>query len=412
MANIFVNRQSVGRLSRAEPVNQFTYDIGVSPAQAVSLLMPVGAGVHVAEKPGALHPVFDMSLPEGALREAVSQLFAKALPVLDDLALFQIVGRSLIGRLRCGETPADLDEVPAHDLRDLLKSRGTGDLFADLLTRYALYSGVSGVQPKVLVRDNGSLRTNTFSPVNPGERLTAHGTTHIVKSFDPVKFPGLAANEFFCLRAARSAGLDVAQAELAQDGGLLVITRFDLKPNGSYLAFEDGCALSGRLSREKYEGSYEQLAATLAQVLRSPDGATAELARFFRSLVFSIVVRNGDAHRKNFGVLYDDTGGDVTLAPAFDIITTTPYIPQDSMALTLDGTKRWPDAKRLEKFGVQRCRLSASAAKTIMAEVAEAVAQTSRDFSTIDDLDPRSGDLSQKMQFAWTEGVASIAHRP
>lgn len=408
MLNVFVNRQPVGSLFRADPVNRFTYDPGVTRSQAVSLLMPVSEGVYVAERPGALHPVFDMSLPEGPLREAVSQLFAKALPAVDDLALFQIVGRSLIGRLRCGETSTDLDEVPAHDLRDLLQTRGTSDLFADLLTRYARYSGVAGVQPKVLVRDNGSLRTTTFSPVNPGERLTAHGTTHIVKSFDAAKFPGLAANEFICLRAAHAAGLDVAEAQLARDGGLLVITRFDLKSDGAYLAFEDGCALSGRLSREKYEGSYEQLAATFAQVLRGPDGATAELARFFRSLVLSIAVRNGDAHRKNFGVLYDDASGDVTLAPAFDIITTTPYIPQDSMALTLDGTKRWPDAKRLERFGVQRCRLGPSTAKTIIAEVAEAVANTSRDLSAMGDLDINAGDIPSRMRSAWAEGVASL----
>lgn len=408
MVNVFVNRQSVGRLFRADPVNRFSYDPEVVRAQAVSLLMPVSETAYVAERPGALHPVFDMSLPEGALREAVSQLFAKALPVLDDLALFQIVGRSLIGRLRCGETPADLDEVPPHDLRGLLQSRGTGDLFADLLTRYARYSGVAGVQPKVLVRDNGSLLTSTLSPVAPGQRITAHGTTHIVKTFDPAKLPGLAANEFLCLRAAGAAGLAVAEAELARDGGLLVITRFDLKPDGSYLAFEDGCALSGRLSRDKYEGSYEQLAGTLAQVLRGPDGASAELAHFFRSLVLSVAVRNGDAHRKNFGVLYDDASGDVTLAPAFDIISTTPYLPHDSLALTLDGTKRWPDAKRLERFGVQRCRLSPAAAKTIIAEVAAAVAQTARDFPAMRDLDPLMGDLPDKMQAAWSEGVADL----
>lgn len=410
MVNIFVNRLPVGSLFRADPVNRFAYGPDVPSSEAVSLLMSISEGVYMAGRPRALHPVFDMSLPEGALRELVSQLFAKDLPALEDLTLFQIVGRSLIGRLRCGETPADLDEVPSYDLRDLLQSHGTGDLFADLLTRYARYSGVAGVQPKVLVRDNGSLRTHTFSPVDPGERLTAHGTTHIVKAFDSVKFPGLAANEMFCLRAARTAGLDVAQAELARDGGLLVITRFDLKPDGSYLAFEDGCALSGRLSREKYEGSYEQLAATLAQVLRSPHGATAELARFFRSLVLSIAVRNGDAHRKNFGVLYNDASGDVTLAPAFDIITTTAYVPQDSLALTLDGTKRWPDAKHLERFGVQRCRLSPVAAKSIIAEVVESVAQTARDFSVMRDLDPRAGDIPDKMQSAWAEGIASLTH--
>lgn len=66
MVNVFVNRQPVGSLFRADPVNRFTYGPGVSPSQAVSLLMPVSEGVYVAERPGSLHPVFDMSLPEGA----------------------------------------------------------------------------------------------------------------------------------------------------------------------------------------------------------------------------------------------------------------------------------------------------------------------------------------------------------
>src|SRR5690606_31012532 len=149
---------------------------------------------------------------------------------------------------------------------------------------------------------------------------------------------------------------------LSADGRMLLVERFDLKTDGSYLAFEDGCALAGRLSRDKYEGSYEQLAATLTSVLRGPNGTQAELARFFRSLVLSVAVRNGDAHRKNFGVLYDRATDLVWLAPTFDVITTTAYLPEDTLALTLDGTKRWPDRKRLQRFGVQRCQLTSKAA--------------------------------------------------
>jgi serine/threonine-protein kinase HipA len=409
--NIFVNRAPVGTLTREEPLNRFVYQGGVPPAQAVSLLMPVAPDAYSAERAGVLHPIFDMSLPEGALREAVSALFAKALPVFDDLALFQIVGRSLIGRLRCGDTPADLDQVPPQNLKDLLASHGTTELFADLLQRYAQYSGVAGVQPKILVRDNGSLRTDTFSPVASTDRLTAHGATHIVKSFDPLRFPGLAANELICLRAARAAGLEVAQAQIAADGRLLVVERFDLKPDGSYRAFEDGCALSGRLSRDKYEGSYEQLAGTLAQVLRGPDGLPAELGKFFRSLVLSVAIRNGDAHRKNFGVLYDDATDTVTLAPTFDIITTTPYLPADSLALTLDGTKRWPEAKRLLRFGIRRCQLSPAAAKAIIVEVRAGVAKTTGDLNNFHELDSAGIATAENMLKSWQAGIATLSDR-
>jgi serine/threonine-protein kinase HipA len=410
VANIFVNRQPVGILTREEPLNRFAYDTEVAPGQAVSLLMPAGGGPYFGERASALHPIFDMSLPEGALREAVSNLFAKALPIFDDLALFQIVGRSVIGRTRFAQSTSDLDQVPAVDLTDLLKSRGTGELFADLLTRYAQYSGVAGVQPKVLVRDNGALRTTTLSPVETGERLTAHGSTHIVKSFDSAKYPGLAANEFLCLRAAKRAGLDVRESDIANDGRVLVIERFDLRPDGSYLGFEDGCALAGRHSREKYEGSYEQLAGALAAVIRSPVGTADELGRFFRSLALSIAVRNGDAHRKNFGVIYDDATGNVTFAPTFDVVTTSAYLPKDTLALTMDGTKRWPDRKRLERFGVRRCQLTPAAAKAVVAEVAEAVAATANDIGTLAELDPDARETGVLMKSAWAEGVASLTH--
>lgn len=241
-----------------------------------------------------------------------------------------------------------------------------------------------------------------------GERVTAHGTTHIVKSFDAGKYPGLAANEYFCLKAAKGAGLSVPPVEIATGGHLLIVERFDLKADGTYLAFEDGCALDGRLSREKYEGSYEQLAATLASSLRGPEGTASELARFFRSFVLSVVVRNGDAHRKNFGVVYDDSTGTVSLAPAFDIVTTSVYLPNDSLALTLDGTKRWPDAKRMVRFGRQRCQLTEAAAKTIVAEVLDGVAQIARELATLPDLDPQAKDTADRMRNAWSEGIESL----
>lgn len=408
MANVFVNRRAVGALTREDPANRFVYDDGVPDSLAVSLLMPISRTPYHAERAAVLHPVFDMSLPEGALREALNNMFAKALPVFDDLALLEIVGRSLIGRLRFGPSPEDLDQVPAQNLRELLANRGTEGLFADLLQRYARYSGVAGVQPKLLIRDDGSLGTSTFSPAPVSERVTAHGTTHIVKSFDAGKYPGLAANEYFCLKAARSAGLSVPPVEIATEGHLLIVERFDLKADGTYLAFEDGCALDGRLSRERYEGSYEQLAATLASSLRGPEGTTVELARFFRSLVLSVAVRNGDAHRKNFGVVYDNATGAVSLAPAFDIVTSSVYLPNDSLALTLDGTKRWPDAKRLVRFGRQRCQLTEAAAKAIVAEVADGVAQVAHELVNLPDLDPQAKDTADRMRKAWSEGIESL----
>lgn len=412
MTNIFVNHQAVGTLRREEPRIRFDYADGAPAERAVSLLMPPLGEPYFAEENGLLHPIFDMSLPEGALRAALQGLFSKAMPAFDDLALFQIVGRSLIGRIRAGRSAFDLDQVPAQNLKDLLGQRGTGELFGELLRRYAEYSGIAGVQPKVLVRDDGSLQSANFSPIATGDRISAPGSTHIVKAFDRARYPGLAVNEWLCLRAARAAGLKTARAEIARDGQILVIERFDRRSDGAYSAFEDGCALDGKPAREKYLGSYEQLASVLGDALRGPEAGGLGLAQFFRSLVVSVAVRNGDAHRKNFGAVYDAAGGDVSLAPAFDVITTTVYVPGDSLALTLDGTKRWPDARGLEKFAVHRCGISPSQARAIVAEVRQGVAETLPELKRAEAHDPGAADIARRMAAAWTEGLASLAETP
>jgi serine/threonine-protein kinase HipA len=54
----------------------------------------------------------------------------------------------------------------------------------------------------------------------------------------PNEFPQLAANEYFCLKAAERCGLDVPRYRLAEDGMALVVDRFDLRPDGSIEALK------------------------------------------------------------------------------------------------------------------------------------------------------------------------------
>jgi serine/threonine-protein kinase HipA len=305
-------------------------------------------------------------------------------------------------RLRCSASSARLCPVDAKF-----------ELFAALVERYAQYSGVSGIQPKVLVRDDGSVNFGSLGGSTKAARLTTQGTTHIVKAFDVRRYPGLAVNEHFCLRAARASGLNVVNAALSHDGQLLAIERFDLLSGGRYAAFEDGCSLTGRRSEDKYTGSYEQLAATFARAITGVTDPAKEMGRFFRSVVLSVAVRNGDAHRKNFGVLYNDPTIAVALAPIFDIVTTTPYRRQDTLALTIDGSKRWPAAKRLEKFGVSRCGLRPEEAKLAIAQVVEGVSEISKEMAlpASQALDPGAQEVLAVMRQQWSEGVASLTSR-
>ncbi|WPG41013.1 HipA domain-containing protein [Variovorax sp. EBFNA2] len=73
-------------------------------------------------------------------------------------------------------------------------------------------------------------------------------------------------------------------------------------------------------SDRKYQGSYQRIA-ELMQYLQLP---SKNLERFFEQVAFSIMVRNGDAHLKNFGLLYTSSA-DCRLAPMFDVVTTALY---------------------------------------------------------------------------------------
>src|SRR5262249_16547569 len=151
---------------------------------------------------------------EGFLRERLRLAFAKATGTFDELDLLAVVGRSQVGRIRyTGEQEHLQEEVPFQSVDEILERRRSGELFHYLLEKFAVYSGISGVQPKILVRDE-----RAFAEIeHAGHRLSQSywGATHIVKLFEPNEYRQLAANEYFCLTAARRCGLDVPPFRLA-----------------------------------------------------------------------------------------------------------------------------------------------------------------------------------------------------
>jgi serine/threonine-protein kinase HipA len=154
-------------------------------------------------------------------------------------------------------------------------------MLGELLKRYARYSGVACIQPKVLIRDDSSLEDSSLK--KSLDKVTVSGATPIIKFFEEDKYPALAANEYACLRAAKVAGLPVPAVWLSADSQCLVVERFDIKPDGTCLALEDCCALAGFQPRHKYIGTYEQVAKALAAAI-APAHAREDMGIFFRSL--------------------------------------------------------------------------------------------------------------------------------
>ena len=371
--DVYSGARAVGRLARSALHGGeylFDYDRNIDPIDvinardAVSLTMPVVANQYDAMN--TVHPVFEMSLPEGALRERLIRTFGKTIAQFDDLDLLGIVGGSQIGRLRFTMPGEPLRTVPTQSVKALLAHRGAEDFLEDLLDRFASASGISGMQPKVLVRDADVVA-----------RLTHRDTTHIVKAFDSRRYPELAANEYFCLRAAAGCGLPVPPVQLSKNRRLLVIERFDLGSAGTYLGFEDFCVLNALRSLGRYDASYEIIARRIAQFV-TPSQVSRALTQFFSMVALVCATGNGDAHLKNFGLLYADPESDVTLAPAFDLVCTRAYLPRDTLALSLQGSKAFPDRAAVLAFGQTACSLAPRQARALLDQALAAVTNVRR----------------------------------
>jgi len=391
--NVYVGPQLAGRLFRPESDAdryQFGYDAQCQPPCAVSLSMPV-VPEQYASATKVLHPVFDMNLPEGALAERLRKEFSKVIPHFDALALLQVVGQSQIGRLRFARPGEAAPEVPTENLTDLLAHDGAEGLFDSLLARYAVHSGISGAMPKVLVRDSAAL-----------SRLSHRGATHIVKAWTD-DYPRLAENEYFCMRAALHAGLAVPTCALSSGGQFLLVERFDLR-DGVYLGFEDFCVLNGKTASQKYDGSYEGVTRRIRDFV-SPEQVRPALAQFFKALALSCALKNGDAHLKNFGVLYDDAESEVRLAPIYDLVTTTAYKPADILALTLGGSKRWPAAKALLAFARTHCNMTEARARELLGAVAQGVLRAAQELRQHLHGTPAFQTVGAAMLAEWSVGL-------
>ena len=316
------------------------------PETEISLTMPLRSKSYSANiLPGAIR----QNLPEGFLKDWIVEHFAKVTK-MDDMTVLAISGREVIGRVRSlmteNENPT---EFRSESLSDILSWKGTEDLFDHLANQYALASGISGIQPKVLVASRVHEANDSIDKVSMKNRSL------IIKSsgFD---YPDLAENEFNCMSIARKAGLQTPNFWLSDDKKLFVIERFDLSEEG-YLGFEDMTSLMNKQNEDKYNSSYEDVAKAIG-LFASPAHVTESLLEFFKSVTLSLALRNGDAHLKNFGLLYTNPQTeDCRLSPLYDVVNTTSYIPTDSLALKLNKTKSWPTRQDLIDFGQTHCRL-------------------------------------------------------
>lgn len=330
-----------GELTQEE--GQFLFGYGPAHASAaVSLSMPVRKAQYAH---AALHPIFQMNLPEGFLLEELQNRLAKIVNLDPMLLLALSGGQAPIGRVAVQSdfvNPLASAQGKGEQLSEILAWDGAESLFVELVDKYIYRTGISGVQPKVLVPQKMpqvAAQVGGADAMEPASSKATVRTSDLIVKSGRQEYPGLAANEFLCMSIAKASGLDVPEFYLSANKELFVMQRFDRTPDGTPIGFEDMAVLAGFSSREKYKTSYTHVA-KLIEAFASGSHVISSLQALFDMVALSCVLGNGDAHLKNFGLLYTDpTTTDCRLAPAFDLVNTTAYIPEDVLALDLCGQK-------------------------------------------------------------------------
>jgi serine/threonine-protein kinase HipA len=115
----------------------------------------------------------------------------------------------------------------------------------------------------------------------------------------------------------------------------------------------------------KYRRANFETVASIIGALCGTDSVGDVIAR----IVLNILIGNGDAHLKNWSILYPD-GSIPALSPVYDVLPTVLYLKDDDMGLKLAGSRAFEtvtvrsfdEIGRRTSFGVGNARSQAGQA--------------------------------------------------
>lgn len=241
------------------------------------------------------------------------------------------------------------------------------DISADTLTQLANESTsngytVPGVQKKLslhLSKEGGKARLT----------LVNYPTGYILKP-QTEEYERLPEAEFAVMQMAKATGIKTVPFALLKigDSFAYITRRVDRVQNGDKtesLAMEDFCQLDGRLTEDKYKGSYERCAKIIS---RYSSREAFDLSELFLRLVFCFVVGNSDMHLKNFSLIETaENSGQYVLSPAYDLLPVNIILHADKSQFGLALNGKLSNARRKDflKFAATVGISEAVAIKTI-----------------------------------------------
>lgn len=214
------------------------------------------------------------------------------------------------------------------------------DISGEILNKLALDTTskgytVPGVQKK--------LSLHLSKEQTPRLTLVNYPTGYILKP-QTDEYEALPEMEFLIMEMAKASGIRTVPHALIRmqrcSPSFAYITKRVDRFDGCMLAMEDFCQLDGRLTEDKYRGSYERCGKIID---RYSENQLLDQTELFLRVAFSFVVGNSDMHLKNFSLIETEEGSQkYILSDAYDLISTNVVLPTDTeqLALTINGKKR------------------------------------------------------------------------
>ena len=281
-----------------------------------------------------LTPFFSNLLPEETMRHYLAER-AGVNPAREFFLLW-VLGQDLAGAITV--EPADGEALPPNVHQDI-----DDEMKIDVPMRFSL----AGVQ----------LKFSAVQQANGGLTIpaTGQGGSWIVK-LPSSRFDAVPENEYSMMELARMLGMDVPETQLLpinqianipdgigkfgdafKNAQAFVIKRFD-RAGDQAVHIEDFAQVFGVYPQDKYKKASMR---NIAQVI-GIEGQNEDIAEFTRRLVFNTLIGNADMHLKNWSVIYKDKRA-ASIAPAYDFVSTIPYIPDDSASLKVSRSKKFSD---------------------------------------------------------------------
>ena len=276
-----------------------------------------------------VQPYFSNLLPEGRLRSYLAA----------NVGIKEIREFFLLWALGC-DLPGAVTVKPARGEAWLPSVDNSGE-FSDSRHSNVLRFSLAGVQ----------LKFSAIESASGGLTIPAQGMggSWILK-LPSLQYEGIPENEYSMMSIAKLIGMDVPEIRLIEPemivnipegigtirGKAFAIKRFDRLEDGTPIHTEDFAQVFNIYPENKYTKASVR---NIANVINN-EGSDVDIAEFIRRLTFNSLIGNADMHLKNWSLIYPNKRN-AALAPAYDFVSTIPYISDDRAALTFSRSKRF-----------------------------------------------------------------------